>query len=45
MRSRRARSICGMILAAALFTIPTTAQAADYNFETSAPSDYYDSTS
>ena len=45
MRSRRNRGICGLILAAALFALPSTAQAADYNFETLAPSDYYDSTS
>lgn len=41
MRSRRNRGICGLILAAALFALPSTAQAADYNFETLAPSDYY----
>ena len=34
-----------LILAAALFALPSTAQAADYNFETQAPSDYYGSTS
>lgn len=45
MRSRRNRGVCGLILAAALFALPSTAQAADYNFETLAPSDYYDSTS
>ena len=45
MRSRRNRGICGLILAAALFALPSTAQAADYNFETLAPSDYYNSTS
>lgn len=45
MRSRRNRGICGLILAATLFALPSTAQAADYNFEPLAPSDYYDSTS
>lgn len=45
MRSRKYRGLCGLILAAALFALPSTAQAADYNFETQAPSDYYGSTS
>lgn len=45
MRNRRNRIVCGLILATALVALPSTAQAADYNFETPAPSDYYDSTS
>ena len=45
MRNRKYRGLCGLILAAALFALPSTAQAADYNFETQAPSDYYGSTS
>ena len=45
MRSRKYRGLCGLILAAALFALPSTAQAADYSFETQAPSDYYGSTS
>ena len=45
MRSRKYRGLCGLILAAALFALPSTSQAADYNFETQAPSDYYGSTS
>ena len=45
MRSRKYRGLCGLILAVALFALPSTAQAADYNFETQAPSDYYGSTS
>ena len=45
MRRRRTRGICGLILSDALLAIPTTAQAAEYNFETLAPADYYDSTS
>lgn len=45
MRRKRYRGICGLILAAALLALPSTAYAADYNFETLAPSDYYDSTS
>ncbi len=45
MRSRKYRGLCGLILAAALFALPSTAQAVDYNFGTQAPSDYYGSTS
>ena len=46
MRRRgRYRYICGMILAAAMAVLPSTAQAADYNFETQAPSDYHEATS
>lgn len=39
------QSIGGLILAAALFALPTTAQAADYNFITDGTPEYYGSTS
>lgn len=45
MRTRSRRSICGLILTAALFVLPTTAQAADYNFMTAGTPEYYKSTS
>ena len=39
------RSIGGLILAAALLALPTTAHAADYNFTTGGTTEYYGSTS
>lgn len=44
MRFRK-RCISGLTLAALLFLLPTGVQAADYTFETDAPSDYYEATS
>ena len=45
-RSIRAqRSIGGLILAAALLALPTTASAADYSFTTDGTPEYYSSTS
>ena len=44
MRSRKYSGLCGLILAAALFALPSPAPAADYNFWTEAPSDFYGST-
>lgn len=45
MRFRRTGSICGVILAAALCMLPSTAQASDYSFATGGTAEYYDSTS
>lgn len=42
---RTQRSICELTLAAMLFVLPITAQAADYSFQTDGTPEYYDSTS
>lgn len=47
MRKRKCstRAVCGVILAATLLSLPATARAADYSFETEADTEYYGSTS
>lgn len=41
----RGRRFCGLILAAVLTVLPTSAYAADYTFETSSGAEYYNATS
>lgn len=47
MRKRKCstRAVSGVILAATLLSLPATARAADYSFETEADTEYYGSTS